>query len=104
MMRFLATAAFAAVVAVVLGCDTGKPKIEKIEAPPPNAINEAKAILTNYANGQPVTSEAESFDEIVQRVRAVDSAKADVLEATFKAIKANRNIAQARAKEALKKL
>lgn len=104
MTRLIAAAVLTATALGFMGCDSGKPKIETVQAPPPNALNEAKAVLTNYVNGQPVASEAESFDELVQRVRAVDSAKADILEACFKSIKANRGSAKSKAQETLKKL
>lgn len=103
MRKSIALALFV-LCAGLVGCGNDKPKVETIEAPPANPLAEAKAILTNYANGMPVTSEAETFPEIVQRVRAVDPAKADILEKGFREIKANRQNPGPKAKELLKKL
>lgn len=86
------------------GCGGDKPKVETFEAPPADPLAEAKAILNNYANGQPVASEAAAFPEIVRRVRAADPAKGDVLDKGFKDILANKQNPGPKAKEILKKL
>ncbi|MBN9117889.1 MAG: hypothetical protein J0I06_01765 [Planctomycetes bacterium] len=103
-MRAFVAVAVLALCGVLVGCENNKPKVESIEAPPPNPVAEAKAILNNYANGMPVTSEAESFPDIVQRVRQVDSAKADILDKGFKEILANKQNPGPKARELLKKL
>jgi len=99
---------FAGVLAVALaglsGCDSQKPKVQTYEVKAPDPVAEAKAILQNYANGQPVTSEAESFPDLVKRVKAVDAAKGDILEQGFKDILAKKNNPGPTAKELLKKL
>jgi hypothetical protein len=89
----------------VAGCGGGKlPKVETFQAPAPDPVARAKAILTNYANGMPVTSEASSFDDIVAAVKTKDAAKGEILEKGFTAIKANPNSAKSKATELLKQL
>ena len=57
-----------------------------------------------FANGMPVTSEAESFPDLAARVRAKDAAKGEILEKGLDDIKAHPTTAQTKAKELLKKL
>ena len=88
-----------------VGCGGGQlPKVETFQAPAPDPVARAKTILTNYANGMPVTSEASSFDDIVAAVKAKDAAKGEVLEKGFAAIKASPSTAKAKATELLKQL
>ena len=87
------------------GCSSGElPKVEKVEAPVSDPLVEAKAILNNYAKGMPVTSEAESFPELIARVKEKDAAKGAILEKGLTEIKANPSTAQAKATELLKQL
>jgi hypothetical protein len=87
------------------GCGPSQtPKIETFQVPVPDPIARAKTILTNYTNGMPVTSEAESFTEIAAQVKAKDPAKGDILEKGFADIKANPATAKAKATELLKQL
>ena len=81
-----------------------KPKVEKVEAPVADPLVEAKAILNNYANGMPVTSEAESFPELVSRVKEKDAAKGAILEKGLAEIKTNPASAKAKATDLLKQL
>lgn len=67
----------------------------------PDAVNEAKALLNNYAAGQPVGSESEGFDTFVQRVAEVDQAKAAELRAFFDDAMAKGVANRAKAKELL---
>lgn len=94
------------VVGVLLaGCGSkDTPKIETFQAPQVDPLVEARTILNNYASGMPVTSEAESFPELVERVRKKDPAKADVLEKGLSEIKAHPQKAASKAKELLQKL
>jgi len=88
-----------------VGCGGGQlPKVETFQAPAPDPVARAKTILTNYANGMPVTSEASSFDDIVSAVKAKDTAKGEILEKGFAAIKANPTTAKSKATELLKQL
>ena len=92
-------------VAMLAGCaQSGTPKVETVKAPEPDPIAEVKAMLTNYSNGQPVTSEAESFTDLAARVKAKDAAKGEVIEKGLNEIKANPASAQSKARELLKKL
>ena len=63
-----------------------------------------KTILTNYANGMPVTSEAESFADLAAQVKARDAAKGEIAEKGLADIKANPASAKSKAAELLKKL
>lgn len=106
-MRRLVAAVFVAFSCCLdlSGCGSGKtPKIETFQAPAPDALARAKAILTNYVNGMPVTSEAESFTDIAAQVKAKDAAKGEIVEKGFAAIKANPSSAKTKATELLKQL
>jgi hypothetical protein len=86
------------------GCGADTPKVQTVEAPASDPLAEVRTILNNYANGMPVTSEAESFPELIARVKEKDPAKGEVLEKGLTEIKTNPAIAQAKAKELLKQL
>jgi hypothetical protein len=89
----------------LVGCSqSGTPKVETVEAPVADPLVEVKAILTNYSNGMPVTSEAESFPQLVESVKAKHPAKGEILEKGLNQIKQNPATAQAKAKELLKQL
>ncbi|HZN34528.1 MAG TPA: hypothetical protein VFB80_11940 [Pirellulaceae bacterium] len=104
MKRLLLAAVCAASLAVPLGCNRGTPTVESVQAPAPDPLAEAKAILTNYAKGRPVTSEAESFADLAQRVKDKDPAKGELLDKGLQSIKANPASARSKATELLKKL
>lgn len=80
------------------------PQVETVQAPVADPIAEAKTILTNYSNGMPVTSEAESFPDLVARVKEKDAAKGEILDKGLSQIKQNPATAQAKAKELLRQL
>jgi len=89
----------------LVGCGpAGTPTVETVQAPAADPVAEAKAILTNYANGMPVTSEAESFPDLVARVKEKDAAKGELLDKGLSQIKSNPSSAQATAKGLLPKL
>jgi len=91
--------------AAFTGCGNSQtPKIETFQAPAPDPVARAKAVLTNYANGMPVTSEAASFDDIVSAVKTKDATKGEILEKGFAAIQANPSTAKSKATELLKQL
>jgi hypothetical protein len=105
MIRLLFAVAVVMSVAGPVGCaQSGTPKVETIQAPAPDPLAEAKTILTNYANGMPVTSEAESFPDLAARVKEKDAAKGELLEKGLSEIKASPTTARTKAKELLKKL
>ena len=92
-------------IAVSAGCNRGEVRqVEEVKAPVSDPVAEAKAILTNYANGMPVTSEAESFADIAARVKEKDAAKGEMLSKGFDQIKKSPATAQSKAKELLPKL
>lgn len=102
---FLAAALGAAALLGSGGCTQGSlPKEESFEAPTVDPLVEAKAILQNYAKGMPVTSEAESFPDLIKRVTEKDAAKGAILEKGLGEIKASPATAQAKATELLKQL
>ena len=78
--------------------------METVKAPVSDPLAEVKTILTNYTNGQPVTSEASSFPDLIARVKAKDAAKGEILEKGLNEIAANPATARAKAQELLKKL
>lgn len=41
----------------------------------PDPVGEVRSMLQSYANGQPVSSEAGGYDDLVARLQAVDAAK-----------------------------
>jgi hypothetical protein len=104
MWRLLVIAICLATGLANLGCNQGTPTVETYEAPPSDPLAEAKTILTNYANGMPVTSEAESFPDLVKRVKEKDPAKGELLDKGLQAIKANPSSAKSKATELLKQL
>lgn len=105
MLQALARIGLILLVVLLAGCrPQGTPKVETFQAPAVDPLVEVRTILTNYANGMPVTSEAESFPELVARVREKYPAKADLLEKGLSEIKAHPQTAASKAKELLQKL
>ena len=88
----------------LVGCSSGTPKVETVKAPAPDPIARVKTMLTNYANGMPVTSEAESFAELAAQVKEKDAAKGEIVAKGLAEIKANPASAKTKANELLKKL
>lgn len=102
--RFVYTACLA-VIGSVSGCaQSGTPKIETVPAPALDPMARVKTMLTNYSNGMPVTSEADSFADLAAQVKAKDPAKGEIVEKGLSEIKANPGSAKAKATELLKKL
>ena len=91
-------------VTSVIGESSGTPPVQTYQVPAPDPIARAKTILTNYANGMPVTSEADSFPDLVAKVKEKDPAKGEILDKGLSDIKAHPASAQAKAKELLNKL
>jgi len=105
MKRIVFAVALAAASASLGGCQqSGTPQVETYEAPAPDPMVEAKAVLTRYVNGSPVTSEAEGFSNLAQRVKEKDPAKGEILDKGLGEIKANPASAKAKATELLKQL
>jgi hypothetical protein len=92
-------------VAFLAGCGmSGTPKVETVQAPAPDPIARVKTMLTNYANGAPVTSEADSFADLAAKVKEKDPVKGELVEKGLADIKANPGSAKSKAAELLKKL
>jgi len=91
-----------AVAGLALGCGD-KPKQETIEVKY-DPMEQVRGTLERYAKGQPVASEATSYDHMVEEVRKVDPAKADILKAGLDDIKNTKGSPAAKAKELMKKL
>jgi hypothetical protein len=105
MIRALVIVAAGIVLSGLAGCGmSGTPKVETVAAPAPDPMARVKTMLTNYANGAPVTSEADSFDQLAAQVKEKDPAKGDIVEKGLQEIKANPKNAKAKATDLLKKL
>lgn len=85
------------------GCG-GAPGEQQIAVPQVDRLEEAKRYLQNYANGQPVTSEATAFPKLVEDVKKADPAKGELLEKGLAEIQGNPATAAATAKDLLTKL
>lgn len=83
------------------GC--GGPKEESIPIKIDPMI-QVTSTLQSYAKGQPLGSEVTSYEYMVNEVRKVDAAKADVLKAGLDEIQKVKGSPAAKAKELLKKL
>lgn len=104
-MRLFFIAGAAILVGFLCGCaQSGTPKIETVQVPAADPIARVKTMLSNYANGAPVTSEADSFADLAAQVKAKDAAKGEIVEKGLSEIKANPGSAKAKATELLKKL
>ncbi|MBA4188488.1 MAG: hypothetical protein C0467_10825 [Planctomycetaceae bacterium] len=105
MIRAICFGSVASLAALLVGCNPpGKIKEEVIDVPQNPPISQAKQLLEAYAKGQPLGSEASSYDQLVADVRKTDPVRADVLEKGFAELrKPNANTA-AKAKEMLKEL
>jgi hypothetical protein len=68
-------------------------------------LAQPRSILQSYAQGQPLGSEATSFEYLVEQVRKTDPQKADVLQQGFQEIEKTPPASRpAKAKEVLNKL
>ena len=88
----------------VLGCSQSSQQERIIPLKASASLLEARALLENYAKGSPVTSEADSFDTLVEGVRKEDPKAANTLSEVFKKIKENPGARKGIAKKALKEL
>ncbi|VTS02018.1 hypothetical protein [Tuwongella immobilis] len=64
----------------VVGCGGGVQE-EMIEVKGVDPYAQVRSTLTNYIKGQPMSSEVTSFDYMVNEIKKVDPAKADILKA-----------------------
>jgi hypothetical protein len=87
----------------VFGC--GAPKGTEIQVNPANdPLDQPRAVLKRYAAGEPMGSEATSFEYMVNEVRKQDTKRADILEKGLKEIQDNPKQAKAKAKALLDQL
>ena len=89
-------------VALLGPCGCGK--APPVEVKPQSGLERAKVILNDYAQGVPMGSEAETFQEIVEEVRQTDPRKAATLEKGFADLKRSPGSRRAKARELLKQL
>jgi hypothetical protein len=90
-------------LAAAWGCNDKPDRAYPVQKTP--ALDRAKAVLQRYADGQPMSSEATSFGDIITEVRAENPGKADILETGWEEIKkAPKSELRERSKELLKKL
>src|SRR6476620_1447192 len=66
------------------GCGSNS---SRVEIQPQSGLERAKVILNDYANGVPMGSEAETYEEVVAEVRKTDEQKAVILEKGFADLK-----------------
>jgi hypothetical protein len=88
---------------VATGCG-GRVKEETIEVKDHDPMKQVKATLLNYVNGMPLASEVTSYDYMVEDVRKVDPAKADILKAGLDDLKQTKGSPAAKARTLLRKL
>lgn len=89
---------------VAVGCSKTSQQEKSYSIPMTPPIDQAKQLLQQYANGNPVGSEATGFQGLVADVRKTDSAKADILEKALQEIEKNPRSAASVAKGVLPKL
>src|SRR5262245_1918809 len=82
------------------GCGKEPP----VEVKPQGGLERAKVILSDYADGAPMGSEAETFEEIVKEVRQTDPQKAMILEKGFADLKRDPRNVSGKARALLKQL
>lgn len=104
MLRLLLCAAVTLVAVGTLGCSGDRVEERNIEVKQKGALDEARQVLEGYAKGNPLSSEVDSFPDLVKRVQEEDAAKAKVLEDAFKRIQSTPADRATIARETLKKL
>ncbi len=86
----------------LFGCGLGGSP--PVEVKPQGGLERAKGILNDYAQGVPMGSEAETFEEIVQEVRQTDPQKAALLEKGFADLQRDSRNLSGKARALLKQL
>jgi hypothetical protein len=106
MNRFCLLIAASLALPLFAGCDSGKIQPKTIDIPmQKSALEEAQAVLKHYVDGQPIGSEAASFDDLVKRVKAENAAMGETLEKGFaELLKTPAKGQKAKATELYKKL
>lgn len=68
-------------LAVVAGCNPSGIKVESYKPDkPPAAVEQAKQLLQQYANGGPLGSEVTGYPQLIERVKQEDAQKGEILE------------------------
>ncbi|WDI43394.1 hypothetical protein [Bremerella sp. P1] len=88
----------------LVGCSQSSQQERVIPLKASASMNNARSILENYSQGAPITSEADSFDAVVEGVRKENPEVADILAEAFKKIRENPSSRAKVAKETLKKM
>jgi hypothetical protein len=81
MFRRFSLLAVPALAVVLSGC--GLPREQSIQVKTKDPFQQPRAALQRYVEGQPMGSEATSFPKMVEDVRGVDQALAEILEKGF---------------------
>jgi hypothetical protein len=81
------------------GCSATTPN--KVLQYTPDPVAEARAMVQAYANGQPLGSEMEVYDDLVVRVTAKDAAKGEKLARYLAEVRTKRSADAAGAKKFL---
>jgi hypothetical protein len=88
---------------LVVGCKPPAPETI-IEVKNVDPWAQVKATLVNYIKGKPVSSEVTTYDAMIDNIRKIDSAKADILKAGLDEIKKSKGSPVSKARELMKKL
>lgn len=104
LLRYGCLASFVLVSAILLGCDSGTPKVKEYQVEMPTGLERAKLLLKQYAEGGQLGSEVTSYEEIVEQAREEDPQKAEILAEGFEEIRNSQGRHGAIARELLEKL
>lgn len=85
-------------VAVFLGCGSDIKSVPITPAAAPSAVQSAKAILTDLANTGEKGSAMETLRQNLEQIKQTDAAKGDALLGDLKALEAETNADQIKAK------
>ena len=93
-----------ALAGICIGCGGQGVKEETIAVKKQDPLLQVKQMLQNYVKGQPLASEVTSYDFLIEDVRKVDAAKADILKAGLEDLQKVKGSPAQKARELLKKL
>ncbi len=103
MIRFIRCAFIALMPLAAIGCGGGKNE-EDIPVKAPDPMIQITSTLQRYANGEPLGSEVTSYDYMVNELRKVDAAKADILKAGLDELQKVKGSPAVKARDLMKKL
>ncbi len=89
---------------LLTGCGPAGVTEKTYEVKPLSAVEQARQLLQNYAQGAPLSSEVTSFPDLISEVKETDPQKADLLEKGFADIQQSPANRAATAKALLEKL